>query len=62
MDGLSKDALFAFMITKKPVSVRDHITGMIHRGVVKHVESEPGHESNVLVTLDDRMVYHRTAG
>lgn len=62
MDGLSKDELFALMITRKPINVRDHITGQVHRGVVKKLDFEPGHEANALVTIDNKVVYHKTAG
>lgn len=56
----SKDALFAFMITKKPVTLVDWITGKTHTGVIKSIQPEPGHEINAIIKVGRKMVYFKT--
>ena len=56
----SKDLLFACMITKLPVAVKDAVTGRTIRGQVKGISFEPGHERNAIVTVGDNVVYHQT--
>lgn len=59
MDGFTKDLLFACMITKKPIKIRDHVTGKNHSGIIRGIESEPGHERQVVIRIDDSLIYHR---
>ena len=55
---ISRDLLFASMVTKVPIGILDHITGAKHFGAVDCIDVE--HESDFFIKLDSgTVVFHR---
>lgn len=55
---ISRDLLFASMVTKVPIGILDHITGAKHFGAVDIIDVE--HESDFFIKLDSgTVVFHR---
>lgn len=55
---ISRDLLFASMVTKVPIGILDHITGAKHFGAVDRIDVE--HESDFFIKLDSgTVVFHR---